>query len=76
MVTVSNQKGTTYLRLDFGNMGAAKVGHALKVAPLGLCSADFRGKRAGEVVEEQVLARNWQPQQPVEKPPAPPKNSC
>lgn len=73
-MTHSRQKVKPYLRLDFGHMRAAKVGDPLKIAPLGLCSADLGRKGACEVVEEQVLARHRQPQQPVEKPPAPPKD--
>ncbi len=51
-----------HLRLNLGDMGAAQVRDPLKVAPLGLGSADFGGQRAREVGEQQILARHRQAQ--------------
>lgn len=46
---------------------ARQVGHALAVAALGLRRRDLGGERHREVGEEQVLARERQPEQAVEE---------
>lgn len=56
---------------DFCDVAAREVRNPLKVAALCLGSAYLCRQGARKVAEEQVLARHWQPQQPVQESPVP-----